>query len=127
MHPVLVALLTGLDNKIAGVQRTYLKPDGTGKAPVPTPKLSLGRIRGAAIRLDLGRAVWAATGEGNMANMALPDLVRSVTIGADNDESGERHAQRAAWAFSEQGREARIMRPFTGFADFNAELQGVAA
>ena len=115
---------------------------------MPTPKLSLGRLTGGAIRLapastsllitggvedgltlqqELGRSTWAAAGEGNMANMVLPEAVASVTIGADRDESGERHARRAADAFSEQGREVRIMRPCLGFKDFNDELRGVSA
>ncbi len=148
LHPVLVALLAGADNKVAGIQRTYLKPDGSGKADVPTPKLSLGRIRGAAIRLapgacelvvtggledgltlqqELARAVWAATGEGNMASMVLPEGVRSVFIGADADDSGEDHARRAAEAFSLQGRTTRILRPYSPFKDFNAELMGASA
>lgn len=143
--PCLVALISDINDQPVGIQRTFVREDGSGKADVPTPKLSLGRVRGGAIRLapvaaelvvtggledgltlqqELGRAVWAATGEGNMANMVLPETVRSVTIGADNDESGERHAMRAAEAFSLQGRDVRIMRPFTGFKDFNDELRG---
>ena len=148
LHPVLVAVLASADNKVVGVQRTYLKPDGSGKADVPTPKLSLGRIRGAAIRLapaagvlivtggledgltlqqELGRAVWAATGEGNIANLILPIGVNSVVIGADSDPSGEDHARRAATAFALEGRAVRIIRPFSPHKDFNAELMGVSA
>ncbi|MGI8705066.1 MAG: DUF7146 domain-containing protein [Sphingomicrobium sp.] len=148
LHPCLVALLASVNNKTVGVQRTYLKPDGSGKADVPTPKLSLGRVRGAAIRLapcaaqlvvtggledgltlqqEFGQAVWSATGEGNMAAMQLPVGVHTVVIGADNDASGECHAKRAAEAFALQGREARIVRPARGHKDFNAELQGITS
>ena len=148
LYPVLVALLAGADNEVAGIQRTYLKADGSGKADVPKPKLSLGRIRGAAIRLapaagelivtggledgltlqqELGRAVWAAAGEGNMASMVLPPGVRRVVIGADADASGEEHAKRAMTAFSLDGLTVRVLKPAAGFKDFNAELQGVAA
>lgn len=147
-HPCLVALLASADHKAVGVQRTYLRADGSAKADVPTPKLSLGRVRGAAIRLapcaaqlvvtggledgltlqqELGQAVWAATGEGNMASMVLPDGVRSIIIGADADASGEAHAQRAATAFSEKGCSVRIIRPALPHKDFNSELQGVGA
>jgi DNA primase len=143
--PCLVALIATEANKIGGVQRTFVKEDGTGKADVPAPKLSLGRIRGGAIRLapaarelivtggledgltlqqELGQAVWAATGEGNMASMVLPPGVSSVTIGADRDASGDFHAKRAGEAFAMQGRSARIIRPMPGFKDFNSELQG---
>ncbi|WP_293943220.1 CHC2 zinc finger domain-containing protein [Sphingomonas sp.] len=143
--PCLVALIANADNKIGGVQRTFVKKDGSAKADVPAPKLSLGRIAGGAIRLapaaanlivtggledgltlqqEMGLAVWAATGEGNMAGMALPVGVKVVTIGADRDEAGERHARRAADAFVEQGRTVSIIRPLPGFNDFNSELQG---
>lgn len=146
--PCLVALLANADDKISGIQRTFVKEDGSGKADVPAAKLSLGRITGAAIRLapasselvvtggledgltlqqELGRAVWCATGEGNLANLSFPQAVQSVTIGADNDCSGEAHARRAAKVFSNQGRSVRIIRPLTGFKDFSAELQGQIA
>ena len=143
--PCLVALIANAENKIGGIQRTFVREDGTGKADLPAPKLSLGRIAGGAIRLapaaanlivtggledgltlqqEMGLAVWAATGEGNMAGMALPVGVKVVTIGADRDEAGERHARRAAEAFAEQGRAVAIIRPMPGFGDFNSELQG---
>lgn len=146
--PCLVALIANAENKIGGIQRTFVKEDGSGKADVPAPKLSLGRLTGGAIRLapaaanlivtggledgltlqqEMGLAVWAATGEGNMANMVLPPGVKVVTIGADRDEAGERHAQRAARAFVEQGRTVSIIRPLPGFGDFNSELQGERA
>lgn len=146
--PCLVALIANANDKIGGIQRTFVREDGTGKADVPTAKLSLGRVRGGAIRLapaageliitggvedgltlqqELGRAVWAATGEGNMANMALPVGVRSVVIGADRDDSGEAHAKRAVDAFTQQGRSVRVIRPMPGFKDMNSELQGIPA
>lgn len=142
--PCMVAIVANAENKLSGIQRTYVREDGTGKADVPTPKLSLGRIRGGAIRLapgateltvcggiedgltlqqKLGRAVWCVTGEGNMASLVLPQGVRSVTVAADNDASGAEHARRAAEAFALEGRTARIFRPLTGYKDFNSELQ----
>lgn len=146
--PCLVALVANSQDKIGGIQRTFVREDGSGKADVRAPKLSLGRIAGGAIRLapaagalvitggledgltlqqELGQAVWAATGEGNMANMILPVGVQSVIIGADSDHSGEAHARRAADAFTQQGRSVRIIRPLPGCKDFNAELQGIPA
>ncbi len=62
-----------------------------------------------------------------MANMILPVGVKSVTIGADRDDSGDAHAKRAAEAFAHQGRLVRIIRPMPGFKDFNSELQGIPA
>jgi DNA primase len=144
--PCLVALATSVENRAVGIQRTYLKDDGC-KADLPNGrvKFSLGRLRGAAIRLapaaaelvvtggvedaltlqqELGRPVWAAAGEGNMASLMLPPVVTSVVVGADGDESGERFAQAAAEAFSLEGRTARIIRPAPPHKDFNAQLMG---
>ena len=146
--PCLIALIANGKDKIGGIQRTFVQEDGTGKAEVPAPKLSLGRVRGGAIRLapvaarlivtggledgltlqqELGQAVWAATGEGNMASMVLPAGVTTVTIGADRDDGGDLHAKRAAETSTLQGRKVRIIRPMPGFKDFNAELMGVSA
>ena len=50
-HPAMIAAVSTLKGEILGVQRTYLRPDGSGKAAVEKPKLSLGRIGGGAIRL----------------------------------------------------------------------------
>lgn len=150
LHPCLVALAASAGNFATGIQRTYLNASGTGKASVPKPKLSLGRIRGSAIRLapcaaemivcegledgltlqqELGIATWVAAGVGNLKTMDLPAGVRSVVIGADVDEngSGEAGARAAAERFVSEGRTVRIIRPYAGFKDFNAELQGMAA
>ena len=144
--PCLIALIVDAENKIGGVQRTFVAEDGLGKADVPAPKLSLGRIAGGAIRLapaaaslivtggledgltlqqELGLAVWAATGEGNMAKVAMPQTVGSVIIGADRDTIGNDHARRAAATFTSQGRLVRIIRPQLGFKDFNDELRSL--
>jgi DNA primase len=148
LHPCLIALVTSADGQPRGIQRTYLTESGTGKAAVPKPKLSLGRISGGAIRLapaarelvlcegledgltlqqELGQAVWVAAGVGNLKKMRLPIGARSIVIGADGDAAGERGAMDAAARFAAEGRQVRVIRPLSGFKDFNAELQaGVA-
>lgn len=142
--PCLVARVSGPDGKLSGVQRTYLKEDGSGKADVPTPKLSLGRIRGGAIRLGpvaaqmlvtegledgltlqmvRGSVVWVAAGASLLPSVQFPPVVRSVVIGADGDAAGERAARKAAEAFALAGKTVSILRPAAGFKDFNQELQ----
>lgn len=146
LHPVMVALITGADDRPAAIQRTFLNAAGTGKAAVPKPKLSLGRIAGGAIRLapthgkvvvcegledglslqsSLSIATWATAGTGGMTSLKLPASVLDVVIGADNDEAGETAAQRAAETFAAQGRTVRILRPLAGFKDFNDEMRGI--
>lgn len=147
LHPCLIALVASADNRAIGIQRTYLNASGTGKAIVPKPKLSLGRIRGGAIRLapaagelvvcegledgltlqqDLGTATWVAAGVGNLVTLEMPAGVNSIIIGADRDTSGEQGARAAAERFAAEGKIVRIIRPFEGFKDFNAELLGSA-
>ena len=147
-HPVLLALVTDAHDRPIGIQRTFLNAAGTGKAAVPKPKLSLGRIAGGAIRLappsatlviaegledalsvqqSLGMATWATAGTGGMVALQLPPGVRNVVIAADNDDAGERAARTAADRFAGEGRKCRIIRPMEGFKDFNAELMGAEA
>jgi DNA primase len=144
-HPVLVSVIAAPDDTVGGIQRTYLNASGTGKAAVPKPKLSLGRVRGGAIRCapaageiiltegledalslqqELGQAAWATAGAGGLSSVQLPLGVRSVIIGADSDETGLREARKAASRFAAEGRRARLIMPLPGFKDFNDELRG---
>ena len=147
VHPALVAPVTGPGGALAGIQRTFLTAEGH-KLPVRDPKLSLGRVRGGAIRLadpaaelvlcegledglslaqELpGACVWAAPGAGMLAAMILPPCVARLTIAADNDAAGEHAAIRAAERFASEGRQVRIMRPDLAFKDWNDQLRGIA-
>lgn len=141
-HPVLVAAVASADNKLIGIQRTYLNGAGTGKAAVRKAKLSLGRVSGGAIRLapcarslivaegledgltlqqGLGRAVWVAAGASMLPSMIFPQGVGSVAIGGDNDEAGRLSARKAAEVFAHRGIESRVFFPVNA-KDFNAEL-----
>jgi DNA primase len=145
--PCLVAAVRNVAGTITGIQRIYLCSDGKGKADLPKPKLSLGKVAGGAIRLGdlngagmvtvcegpedglsllkmLGGPVWVAAGATMLPAMQFPPEVRSIVIGADNDPAGERAAHDAARAFAARGLFVRIIRPLDGFKDWNDELQG---
>lgn len=146
LYPTLVAQISdGAGRAFFGIQRTYLTEDGR-KADVEKAKLSLGRIRGGAIKLaaaddeviltegledgltlaqELGRAVWVAAGTSMMPSLTLPATVRSVVIGADGDNAGRVAAEKARDAFEAAGRTVRLVFPSAGYKDFNAELQGL--
>ncbi len=146
-HPAIIAPVTGASGALEGIQRTFLTEDGR-KLPVRDPKLSLGRVRGGAIRLaepaeelvlcegledglslaqELpGACVWAAPGAGMLAAMCLPPIVSSVVIAADNDAPGEQAALRAAERFASEGRHVRTMRPDAAYKDWNDQLRGIA-
>lgn len=146
-HPCLVACISSPDGPLQGIQRTYLAPDGSGKANVKTAKKCLGSVSGGAIRLgpvssdmilcsgaedglsllqELGRSVWAVPGDSNLTSVRFPDAVRSVAIGGDNDASGRRNANNAAQTYYERGLEARYFFPAIG-KDFNEQLQREAS
>lgn len=144
-YPTLVAAVSDADGKLCGIQRTYLADDGKGKADVPKAKLSLGKVRSGAIRLApisrklvvtegledglslheaLGVSVWVACGASMLPSMRLPDFVRDVAIGGDNDAAGRAAAENAGKAFTERGHGVRVFYPSAPHKDFNDELVG---
>ncbi|MBI0475745.1 virulence-associated protein E [Sphingomonas sp. MA1305] len=153
--PALVAIVTDESGQLVGLQRTYLTEDGR-KAAVkatetdrkPKVKYSLGNVIGGSIQLGppaasilvtegledgltlaqaLGRSVWVAAGTAMMPQMVFHEVTKAVVIGADGNAPGEAAAQKAAAAYSALGMAVRIMRPESGYADFNDQLRGIAA
>ena len=146
--PCLVAALRDKSGELTGVQRTFLLPDGTGKAKVAKSKLSLGKVSGSAIQLEpnfasgeavvcegledglslaqiAAASVWVAAGASMMPNMEFPISVTSIIIASDNDYAGMVAAKKAAEAFFGRGLPVRLFRPLEGFKDFNDELRGI--
>lgn len=143
--PAMIAAIEGLDGFIVGVHRTWLKPDGTGKAEVEQNKKALGRARGCAVHLTAsapelvvcegietglsiiqatGLHVWAALGTSNLGQVELPDLVLEVIIAADNDGPGIKAARAAAEAYRARGLRVRIIVATDSGADFNDLIGG---
>lgn len=142
--PCMLALLHDLAGDLVAVHRTFLAPGGTGKAVVEPVRMTLGDVRGAAVRLYpvaphlvvaegietaiaaaelLGLPAWAATSAGNLGDaLALPPEVREVTIAADNDPPGRRAAKAAAARWRAEGRAVRVAMPDKPGADFNDVL-----
>lgn len=147
-YPCLIAAVSGPDGNLTGIQRTYLADHGEGKADVPKPKLSLGKITGGAIRLaepdgelivtegledgltlaqETHRSVWVACGTAFLPAIQFPPGVDRVAIGGDADDAGREAADIAATVYAIKGLTVRAFFPLDGFKDFNAELQGVHA
>lgn len=144
--PALVALVTAADGGTVGVHRTYLAPDGSGKARVIPARASLGPVWGAAIRLAepgadgalvigegietaasagrlIGLPAWAAISAGNLARgLVLPPAIRQVVIAVDPDPPGEAAARQAADRWQQAGLRVQLARP-TGGGDFNDTLR----
>jgi putative DNA primase/helicase len=127
--PAMVGIVT-LDRTILGVHRTWLTRDGSGKASIEEPKMTLGPISGGAVRLGPATEKLMVT-EGienalsvmqAMQALELPEEVREVIICADGDAGGEEAARFAARRWQQQSKLVRIARPPPGM-DFNDVLR----
>lgn len=138
--PCMVALLRDPEARPVAVHRTFLAPGGAGKAKVEPAKMTLGPVRGAAVRLNdatdrlviaegiesalaagvlLRMPAWAAVSAGNMRDsLRLPPSVREVVIAADHDRPGFDAAEAAARRWKAEGRIVRIAKPQKAGADF---------
>lgn len=142
--PAMVAAVCGVDGEVGAIQRTFLSPQGGGKAPVEPQRMMLGSCRGRAVQLArpddflmvgegietclaamqaTGHPAWAALSASGLRSLNLPDRVRKVVILADGDSTGEAAAKAAAARWAGEHRSARIARPIPGF-DFNDMLLG---
>ncbi len=145
-HHCLIARVQNADGETCAVSRTFLSRDGTSKAAIEAPRRSLGALSGGAVRLGqvhnqvilcegledgltlhewLGIPVWVALGTSNLRKVKLPLTVTSVIVAQDNDKAGAAAAEETAKAWFERGRVSSIMRPPSGFKDFNEVLMSL--
>ncbi|MDA3890016.1 MAG: toprim domain-containing protein, partial [Allgaiera sp.] len=106
----LIALVEGGDG--FAVHRSYLRPDGTGKAEVTPSKAMLGAVAGGAVRLMDAQGplvvaegietalslacgllcapatIWAALSTSGLRSLRLPEQPHRLTIATDGDEPG---------------------------------------
>jgi phage/plasmid primase-like uncharacterized protein len=141
--PAMVAKVVNIDGDLIGVHRTFLQPDGSGKADIEPQKASLGAVGGGAVRLAtaaetlmVGEGLetclaamqatsmptWAALSTAGMVSLQLPPIAREIIILADHDANGagERAAYTAACRWLGEGRRVSIAippKPGTDFAD----------
>lgn len=140
--PAMVAAVTDEAGAVVAIQRTFLRLDGAGKAPIERPKRALGPVKLGAVRLGppalvigvaegietglsaqelFGVPIWCALGS-NLARNTFPPGVRFVGIFADRGEAGERAATLAAKTFMAAGLRVAVKFPTTG-KDFNDDLK----
>lgn len=145
--PAMIARIRGVDGRPLGIHRTYLRPDGSGKADVTPAKMMLGPSSGGAVRfgpdgpvialaegvetaLSVARAsrltVWATLSTSGLKGLILPPLPMAevVIICADNDEAGLSAAEFKAGQLEAEGRVVSIIHPPKAGDDFNDVLRG---
>jgi putative DNA primase/helicase len=146
-RPAMVALVEHVDYGPVAIHRTWLAIDGSQKASFHKPKMSLGPVGGAAVRLAdaserlviaegietaasvmfaTGFPAWAAISAPGLENLILPPLpiAHQIIIAGDHDDNGV--GERAAWIAAErwlaEGRRVRIALPPKPDTDWNDVL-----
>jgi hypothetical protein len=151
--PALIACVTDLDGAMTGILRTWLVRDGSGKAPLATPRRALGRLLGSGVRFGRAQPAPAqagvmAAGEGletmlslrvvlpampmvaalssaHLAALILPAGLRRLYIARDNDRAGHRAADALGIRANADGIEDIVLTPYAD--DFNTDLCGFGA
>jgi hypothetical protein len=141
--PAMIAAVTDLDGHLTGAHRTWLAPDGGGKAPIDTPRRAMGDLLGHAVPFGVVTDTMAA-GEGIETmlslRMALPLLpmvaalssahlaallfgpdLRRLYIARDADPAGDAARDILVGRASSAGIEAIPLSPMLG--DFNDDLR----
>ena len=141
--PAMVAAVTDLSGRITGAHRTWLAPDGSGKAPLDIQRKSMGDLLGHAVRFGLAGDVLAA-GEGiesvlsarevtpgmsaaaalsaaHLAAIQFHDALRRLYVVRDNDRAGDGARNTLIERANAVGIEAIALSPMLG--DFNEDLR----
>jgi len=140
--PAMLAAVTDLNGTITGVHRTWLARDGSGKAPVATPRRAMGRLLGNGVRFGLVQDV-VAIGEGIETVLALRCVVpkmpmiaalsashltalvlqaglKRIYISQDNDDAGTHAAATLTAHATRAGTDPVTLSPRSH--DFNDDL-----
>ncbi|MBI1619657.1 DUF7146 domain-containing protein [Aquamicrobium zhengzhouense] len=143
IRPALVAAVTDLSGHQTGAHRTWLAPDGSGKAAVETPRRAMGDLLGHAVRFGTAAEVLAA-GEGietvlsprqvlprmpmlaalsaaHLAAILFPATLRRLYIIRDRDPAGDGARSNLVARAASFGIEAISLTPVEG--DFNDDLR----
>lgn len=142
--PALIAACQDVRGRITGVQRICLTPEGEKLGR--KAKLSLGAVRGGALRLGPpaphlvlcegpedgltlrqrmpAASIWVSLGTGNLHAVALPAITKALTIAGDNNSAGRSAAELAAATYRAAGLQVCITYPAPPFVDWNDELCG---
>jgi Toprim domain len=140
--PAMIAAVTDLSGATTGAHRTWLAPDGFGKAPVDTPRRAMGGLLGHAVRFGVADDV-LAVGEGietmlslrcalpampmaaalsanHLAALLLPPALRRLYIARDADAAGDTALAALTERAEAAGVEALALSP--RMDDFNEDL-----
>jgi hypothetical protein len=141
--PAMVAAVTDLDGRQTGAHRTWLNPDGSGKASVESPRRAMGDLLGHGVRFGVTGEVLAA-GEGietvlsprqvlphmpmlaalsaaHLAAILFPPPLRRLYVLKDRDPAGDGARDSLIARATSVGIEAIAVSPVC--EDFNEDLR----
>lgn len=141
--PALVASVTDLAGRQTGAHRTWLAANGSGMAPVETPRRAMGDLLGHGVRFGIAGEVLAA-GEGietvlsarmglprmpmlaalsaaHLAAILFPTTLRRLYVLRDRDPAGDAARDCLVARAGSAGIEAVPVSPCSG--DFNDDLR----
>ncbi|MFG1433017.1 toprim domain-containing protein [Xanthobacter sp. V2C-8] len=141
--PAMIAAVTDLTDRLTGAHRTWLAPDGSGKAPIDLQRKAMGDLLGHAVRFGPpgevmaagegiesvlsareaipGMATAAALSAAHLAAILFPDTLRRLYIVRDNDPAGDSARDCLIERANAVGIEAIVLSPMLG--DFNEDLR----
>ncbi len=139
----MIAAVTDLQGRITGAHRTWLVPDGSGKAAVSTPRRAMGNLLGHAVRFGVtedvlavgegietmlslraalpGMPMAAGLSAGHLGALELPRSLRRLYIAHDADPAGDKAVTVLTARALAAGIAVRVLSPRGG--DFNDDLQ----
>ncbi|WFU13342.1 toprim domain-containing protein (plasmid) [Rhizobium sp. CB3090] len=146
-YPALIAAVTDCPGAITGVHRSWLDPDGDGKAKVDDPRRALGGLLGNGVRFGFpvnapvpviaagegletvlslshvmpGMPIVAALTATHLAAFRFPPECRRVYIAADADAAGRHGIEGLSRRAQEEGILPLVLSPELG--DFNEDLR----
>ncbi|MEZ2129769.1 MULTISPECIES: toprim domain-containing protein [unclassified Sinorhizobium] len=146
-YPALIAAVTDAAGAITGVHRSWLDPDGVGKAKVDDPRRALGRLLGNGVRFRFpvtdpvpvlaagegletmlslshvmpGMPMVAALTANHLAGFHFPPGCRRIYIAADADAAGRHGIEGLSRRAQAHGILPLVLSPELG--DFNEDLR----
>ncbi|MFD2249585.1 hypothetical protein FHS82_004038 [Pseudochelatococcus lubricantis] len=142
-RPAMIAAVTDLAGRQTGAHRTWLAPDGSGKAPIDTPRRAMGDLLGHGVRFGVADDVLAASegietvlspcvvlprmpalaalSAGHLAAILFPETLRRLYILRDRDSAGDSARDNLVARATSVGIEPIVLSPVRG--DFNEDLR----
>lgn len=143
--PAMIAAVTDNGGNITGAHRTWLAPDGSGKAKVAYPRRAMGHLLGHGVRFGIAAPVMTA-GEGiestlslragvpalpaiaalssaHLAALAFPPMLRRLYVAREGDPAGR--AAFTTLALRAESSGVEVLPLDSELGDLNADLRTI--